>query len=131
MKIDQHIKEAFAGEKNGDVRVSGIRAEGFSLRLSLACDAVSLDIKLYPAGEARSTCASNRNFDIVFLTRSDSDVDEATRRVLEKAIDVIMGLDLTIGLHDWEETIGEESDSRFLCGPAVEIKVTRRCNQHC
>ena len=131
MRIDQRIKEVFAGEKDGAIRVSGIRPEGFSLRVSLAFEGGSLDIKLYPAGEARSTCASNRNFDVVFLTRSDSDVDEATRRALEKAIDIIMGLNVDIGIDDWEETLGEESDSRFICGPAVEIKVTRRCNQRC
>ena len=131
MRIDKSIKEAFDREKDGAIRVSSIRPEGFSLRVTLACEEGSLDIKLYPAGEALSNCASNDNFDIVFLTRDGSDMDEATRRALGKAIDIIMGLDVDVGLNDWEETLGEESDGRFLCGPAAEIKVTRRCNQRC
>jgi pyruvate-formate lyase-activating enzyme len=132
MRIDHTITKAFDGRPGSRYRVRSARPEGLSLRLTFAGDGgTEIDLKIYPAGEAASTCASNRNFDIVYQSQGSDAMDDEKRRMLESVVETLLGLEENIAYGDWEETLGEEADSRFLCGPAVEIKITRRCNQSC
>jgi hypothetical protein len=131
VRIDRAIEEAFAG-RGSPLAVARIRPEGLSLRLTFrGTKGGSIDLKLYPHGEASSTCASTPFVDILYQAADDGLMDDEARRDLETIVDALVSLDLRPGLADWEETLGESADARFLCGRAVEIKLTRRCNQAC
>jgi len=131
MRIDRYIEEALGAGATG-LAVRSARPEGPAIRIGIEGEGGRrADLKIYRAGEAPSACATSRSFDIVYLTDGDGTTDEATRRMVEVAVGVILGLDREVRLGDWEETLGEEADSRFMCGNAVEIKITRECNQSC
>lgn len=132
MRIDRYIENAFGENHDIPFGVKTIRPDGLSLLVLFESkDGAELEVKLYPAGEAPSACASNKYFDVVYLSRSGNEMEEDKRRMIERVVDTILRLEPGIGYSDWEETLGEQADSRFLCGPAVEIKLTRRCNQKC
>jgi len=133
LRIDDYIKEALTRSTKLRCHLASIRPEGFSLRLKfLYNENEEVEIKLFPPGEVAEKCASNQNFDIVYPSVSDSNsIKEDKRRVLEEIIQEILAIKESFTLKDWEETIGEEGDQRFLCGHAVEIKITRKCNQEC
>jgi len=132
MRIDRLIQEAFSSDPAVPWVVRNVRAEGLSLRVTFESRAGSrLDLKIYPAGEAPSTCASTDYLDILFPSQGRGAIDDDTRRDLEGVLDALAKLDLKPGYDDWQETLGPEADARFICGPSVEIKLTRRCNQQC
>jgi len=132
MRIDRLIQEAFSANPAIPYTVRGVRAEGLSLRVTFESDAGNrLDLKIYPAGEAPTTCASTDHLDILFPTQGREALDDETRRDVEGVLDALAKLDLRPGYDDWQETLGPEADARFICGPSVEIKLTRRCNQQC
>jgi len=131
VRIDRAIEDAFAG-RGFPLDVGRIRPEGLSLRVTFrGRKGRDIDVKIYPRGEASSTCASTPFVDILYLAADGDVMDDEARRDLETIVDALVSLDLRPGLADWEETLGESADSRFLCGPAVEIKLTRRCNEAC
>jgi MoaA/NifB/PqqE/SkfB family radical SAM enzyme len=132
MRIDSFIRQAFSRDPAVPYTVRSVKAEGLSLRVTFESAAGNkLDLKIYPAGEAPTTCASTDYLDILFPSRGREDLDDETRRDLEGVLDALKKLDLRPAYGDWQETLGPEADARFICGPSVEIKLTRRCNQQC
>jgi pyruvate-formate lyase-activating enzyme len=133
MRIDTFIRKAFEKDPAIPYNVRCVKAEGLSLRVTFESTAGNrLDLKIYPAGEAPTTCASTDYLDILFPSQGREDLDHETRHDLEGVLSTLAGLDLRPGYDDWQETLGPEADARFICGPSmVEIKLTRRCNQQC
>jgi pyruvate-formate lyase-activating enzyme len=136
MKIDGTIRRAFGRGAGRGVTVSSVKADGLSLRVTFSGQAGRrLDLMLCPSGLFPSTDLATPDFDILLPPGSGGAEGRADRRMLETVLGVLRRLSdrlpRRLDFGDWMETLGDEVERPFLCGPTVEIKLTRRCNQAC
>jgi pyruvate-formate lyase-activating enzyme len=116
--------------------VSAMEAEGLALRVTFQGPAGRrLTLLLCPSGLFPSSDLSTPHFDILVPPGSGGALSGPDRRTLESILAVLRRLSDRLprpfDFTDWMDTLGDEVERPFLCGPTVEIKLTRRCNQAC
>jgi len=136
MRIDRTLRRAFRRGARHGLTIEAVKADGMALRASFrGPSGRRLDLMLCPSGLFPSSDLSTPDFDIQRPPGGRAGPTGSDRAMLDSVLAVLRRLSdrlpRPLAFGDWMETLGDEVERPFLCGPAVEIKLTRRCNQEC